>query len=361
MASITAVFDKDGKKKWRARVRIKGYPCQSMVDKKKSVVTEWASSIEYKIRSNKFAPELESRKHTVSDMVDEYLRSVLILKKHQYKRKKSHLKPFKDIIGHTLLSDFSKSDVNQVIIDLSEGCTKKGTPRKQSTVARYLSTFNNCCEYAVNDLEWMPSNAVKKVKKPEESDPREVFLRKDELHHLVCVAAKKYPLLAEIIVVLVYTGMRVGECLNISISDVRLDQNIIVLSKTKAKKIRSAHIHGVALDLIVKRINRYKNRGKNHKIFGGNISKNYQKQRRALLKCLEICNIKDFGFHGLRHTTASYHAMSGAQLQDIAAILGHSSVKMSERYSHLMIGHVADKAKKLSKDLNQVIGEENER
>jgi integrase len=43
----------------------------------------------------------------------------------------------------------------------------------------------------------------------------------------------------------------------------------------------------------------------------------------------------NFRFHDLRHTAASYLAMTGASLLDISRILGHNSLRMTERYAHL--------------------------
>jgi integrase len=49
--------------------------------------------------------------------------------------------------------------------------------------------------------------------------------------------------------------------------------------------------------------------------------------------------LHDFRFHDLRHSAASYLAMSGASLMDIAAILGHKTLAMVKRYSHLSEQH----------------------
>jgi integrase len=45
--------------------------------------------------------------------------------------------------------------------------------------------------------------------------------------------------------------------------------------------------------------------------------------------------IHDFTFHGLRHTLASWLTMKGRPLKEVSELLGHSSVKMIERYAHL--------------------------
>src|SRR5262249_13390281 len=47
----------------------------------------------------------------------------------------------------------------------------------------------------------------------------------------------------------------------------------------------------------------------------------------------------DFHFHDLRHTSASYLAMSGASIRDIAEILGHTRLKQTMKYIHLMEPH----------------------
>jgi integrase len=50
---------------------------------------------------------------------------------------------------------------------------------------------------------------------------------------------------------------------------------------------------------------------------------------------LRKAGIKDFRFHDLRHTFASHYVMSGGDLLSLKEILGHSDLKMVERYSHL--------------------------
>ena len=57
-------------------------------------------------------------------------------------------------------------------------------------------------------------------------------------------------------------------------------------------------------------------------------------------------DITDFRFHDLRHSTASYLAMSGATLLEIADILGHKTLQMVKRYSHLSEDHKATVLKK---------------
>ncbi|KKM02341.1 hypothetical protein LCGC14_1785430, partial [marine sediment metagenome] len=57
------------------------------------------------------------------------------------------------------------------------------------------------------------------------------------------------------------------------------------------------------------------------------------------IAALKKAEIEDFRFHDLRHCAASYFAMSGASLAEIADILGHKTLAMVKRYAHLSDSH----------------------
>ena len=58
-------------------------------------------------------------------------------------------------------------------------------------------------------------------------------------------------------------------------------------------------------------------------------------------KAVNQAAIEDFRFHDLRHSAASYLAMNGASLNEIAAVLGHKTLSMVQRYAHLSESHKA--------------------
>ncbi|WP_373694173.1 tyrosine-type recombinase/integrase [Edaphobacter paludis] len=43
----------------------------------------------------------------------------------------------------------------------------------------------------------------------------------------------------------------------------------------------------------------------------------------------------DFWFPDLRHTFASWYMMNGGDLYELAKLLGHANIKMTERYAKL--------------------------
>jgi integrase len=56
---------------------------------------------------------------------------------------------------------------------------------------------------------------------------------------------------------------------------------------------------------------------------------------------LERARIREFRFHDLRHTFASWYMMNGGDLYELAKILGHANIKMTERYAKLGRAHIA--------------------
>src|SRR5207302_11040563 len=56
---------------------------------------------------------------------------------------------------------------------------------------------------------------------------------------------------------------------------------------------------------------------------------------------LELSGIQGFRFHDLRHTFASWYMMNGGDLYELAKLLGHANIKMTERYAKLARKHIA--------------------
>jgi integrase len=70
-------------------------------------------------------------------------------------------------------------------------------------------------------------------------------------------------------------------------------------------------------------------------------------------RALKEAGIKDFRWHDLRHTWASWHVQNGTPLHDLQELGGWESVEMVRRYAHLTPGHLAKHAAKLSTILAQ--------
>ena len=71
--------------------------------------------------------------------------------------------------------------------------------------------------------------------------------------------------------------------------------------------------------------------------------------RTAWNTTLKRAEIENFRFHDLRHCTGSYLAMNGASPIEIADVLGHKTLEMVKRYSHISQDHRAAVLEKMNK------------
>jgi integrase len=72
--------------------------------------------------------------------------------------------------------------------------------------------------------------------------------------------------------------------------------------------------------------------------------------RYAWKMALQEAGITGFRFHDLRHTFASYVAMQGASLVELAEVLGHKTLAMVKRYVHLTESHTTAVVSRMTAD-----------
>ena len=73
---------------------------------------------------------------------------------------------------------------------------------------------------------------------------------------------------------------------------------------------------------------------------------------KAWWRALDLAGIKNFHFHDLRHTFCSNLILSGASLKDAKELIGHASIGMTDRYSHLTLQHFLAKQEQLADHYN---------
>ena len=141
--------------------------------------------------------------------------------------------------------------------------------------------------------------------------------------------------------------MRKGEILGLRWRDVDFNKKRIIIQETKNGERRGVPLVGNALKLISELI---VNSSIDDFIFhSSEDSTRHCSIRTAWELAIERSGIEDFRFHDLRHSAASYLAMNGASLLEIAEILGHKTLQMVKRYSHLSESHTASVLEKMNK------------
>jgi len=149
-------------------------------------------------------------------------------------------------------------------------------------------------------------------------------------------------------------GARKNEILSLKWKNIDLERQVITILETKNGEIRTIPLQGHGLELI-KELSFQSNMQPDDYLFKSDVHDKPIDIRSSWRTSLKKANILDFRFHDLRHTTASYLAMNGASLNEIAKILGHKTLSMVMRYAHLSEGHT----KKVVSDMNSKIFDNN--
>lgn len=345
MASIEKRTNKDGVNIYRVKVRLKGYPVQTASFERLTDAKKWSQHTEAAIREGRHFKTSEAKRHTLAELIDRYIRDILPQNHKKVRDCLPHLIWWKDAIGSHTLADVTPALIAECRDKLAGTVTVRGKLYAPATVLRYMSALSHSFTIAVKEWGWIDDTPMRKVNKPSLPRGRVRFLSDDERVRLLksCKESNNsylYP----VVVLALSTGMRQGEIMGLTWDVVDLNRGRAILHETKNGERRAVAITGHALELLrelgkVRRI-------ESNLLFPakGNASQKPQKPmdlRTPWEAVVKKAELQDFRFHDLRHSAASYLAMNGASLAEIAEVLGHKTLQMVKRYAHLSEGHTA--------------------
>lgn len=345
MATIEKRITSDGKTTYRAKVRIKGFTPESATFERLTDAREWAKRIESDMKMGRHFGQ--SRRHTFNELADEYRPHAIDPIRLEHWRK---------VFGADLLDAITPARISKERDKLlSEETRRFATPstgnpetdakrprakRSGSTVNRFLAALSACLSYGVKTLQWIERNPCERISKPAEGKGRVRFLTDDERIRLLDACRPHADLYAAVVLSLT-TGARQNEIMSLRYGQIDFGRKVITLHETKNGEIRAIPLVGEAFAVLQARA---KVRSlTDDRVFPPTARAKKAERldlRQPWEKALKSAGITNFRWHDLRHTAASYLAMSGVSLVEIAKILGHRTLAMVARYSHLSDGHI---------------------
>jgi integrase len=177
------------------------------------------------------------------------------------------------------------------------------------------------------------------VAQPKLNNKRERFLTHEEAGILLAKLATKSQQLHDMAIVSLHCGARAGEVFDLTWGCVDFGNGTILLLDTKSGKNRRAYMTSEVREML-------KNKGPgkpNELIFKDTKGNKIADISNSFARVVEELGLNvgvtdrrlKVTFHTLRHTHASWHVMDGTDLYTVMKLLGHSTISMTERYSHL--------------------------
>ena len=139
-----------------------------------------------------------------------------------------------------------------------------------------------------------------------------------------------------ILITAINTGMRRGEMLALKWNDINFHTDTIYIREAKSGEGRAIPMNSNVKNALVS----IRKHPKSDFVFTTKQGERRFDLRKPFAKALKKAGIeRHFRFHDLRHTFASHLAMKGVSINTIRELLGHKSMEMTMRYSHLSPDH----------------------
>lgn len=348
MAYIQKRQHPNGNMTYRARVRISGMPDKSATFATRSQAKLWAQKMEAEIRQGRYFPKQEDKERTFGEFIDRYIEKELPKKPKSLVKQTSQLLWWKKHLGAYFLCHISPSMLAELRDRLLEETTCRGKLRSSSTVNRYLAALSQALTIAVKEWGWLKENPLSKISRLREGKARERYLEKEEIARLLDTCRQsKSPYLYGIVVFALGTGARRGEILNLKWEDVDFIRSVATFRGTKNGETRTVPLSRSVLECL-------EQERKRRIVFSPHVFP-CAEIRTAWENVIEKANLKELRFHDLRHTAASHLAMNGASTLEIAAILGHKTLSMVKRYSHLSVSATALALNRMNEEILGVL------
>ena len=348
MAAIEKRTASDGSTSYRVKIRLRGHPVETATFASLTKAKQWGQTTESAIREGRYFQTAKARRHTLAEAIERYAREKLDTMRAKDARKQ-HLDYWKAELGTLSLADVTPAVIKERMACLIDNPSERtGKLRSASTLNHYRQALASVMTEAIKTWEWLEVSPMVKVGKKAEPRGRVRYLSDDERTRLLtaCKESANDDLYLAVLLALT-TGGRQAETMGASWSQIDLNRATLQLEETKNGSRRALHLVGPVLALL-------KERAKVRRLDTGLLfpSRVNPKQpvdlRTPWENALKAADIEGFHWHDLRHSFASMAAMNGATLPELAALLGHKTLAMVQRYAHLSPGHTAALAERVA-------------
>lgn len=263
--------------------------------------------------------------------------------KDDVSRFKNHIEP---TLGHIQLTQITAAMLSDLMLKI------KTEDRANATVNRTRALLSSMFNVAF-EREIIDQSPMSRVKKLIEQNQIERYLSDDELKRLMYVLAHPNvhnidnQIIVGIVEMLLLTGARKSEVLNLKWTDLDENNHLWKLNENKSGKPRIIQLNSQAQQIIRKMSRKYLYVFANPKT-----GLPFNDIRKTFQKILEASQIENFRIHDLRHNFASMAINNGCDIYVVQHLLGHASPTTTQRYAHLRQDTLRNASEMLAERIN---------
>ena len=263
--------------------------------------------------------------------------------KDDVSRFKNHIEP---TLGNIQLNQITSAMLSDLMLEI------KTEDRANATVNRSRALLSSMFNVAF-EREIIEQSPMTRVKKLVEQNQIERYLSDDELKRLMNVLANHHAhdidnqIIVGIVEMLLLTGARKGEVLNLKWSDLDENNHLWKLNENKSGKPRIIQLNSQAQQIIRRMSRKYLYVFANPKT-----GLPFNDIRKTFQKILEAAQIENFRIHDLRHNFASMAVNNGCDIYVVQHLLGHASPTTTQRYAHLRQDTLRNASEMLAERIN---------
>ena len=229
--------------------------------------------------------------------------------------------------------------------------------RSASSIQYALAVTRQVFNFAIKNRFFSGSNPADKtggVKRPKVDNRRTRFLNKEEAKDLLAELKKRSIDVHDMALFSLHTGARAGEVFNLKWADVDIPREVIMFKDTKSGRNRAAYITDEVKEMLTER--HPENAQGDALVFPGRGGTKITQISDSFNRAVEKLKMNEGNtdrltkvtFHTLRHTFASWLAIEGVNPFHLKELMGHSDLKLTERYSHLSDESLREAAMKVN-------------
>lgn len=316
MASIRKHRDK-----WQARIKRGAIVTEKSFLNKRDA-ERWARQIEAEIERGDYHPPKPNRpgkvEATLHDLLDRY--DLEVAPKHRSEASHFNIRVLKRTMEDIGLPKFNA----QAVAHWRDERLKSVKP---PTVARQLNTLSAILNHARKEWCYAIINPIPDIKRPAQSQPRTRRLKNDEEAQMLAALEPHY---ARVVRFALATAMRRGEVLSLTWRNIDTTARVAVLPMTKNGEARRVPLSSAAI-----RVLEEERQAPVQSIRGIVFDIHPVAMDKAWRRACKTTGIVDLHFHDLRHEAVSRLFERGMNVMEVAAVSGHKTLAMLQRYTHL--------------------------